>query len=205
MSKELLKSLAPEWAKNIVRSRQKQRIRKEVKDLPKLDQKKLESILTNELGLEKGDTLLVHSSVDHLNLSFPFFGMIPLIKSILGEEGTFLMPAYPKLTSYKFLVSGAVFDVKRTPSYTGALNEFLRRQPGSIRSLHPTKSVAGTGKNASEILSTHHLSPYPYDFTSPYYKVSEFTGKFIGIGLDTTFLSAVHCADDSLKEKQLCF
>ncbi|MGZ8889703.1 MAG: AAC(3) family N-acetyltransferase, partial [Halobacteriota archaeon] len=42
-----------------------------------------------------------------------------------------------------------------------------------MRSLHPTKSVCGIGSLADEITATHHLSPYPYDECSPYYKLIE--------------------------------
>jgi aminoglycoside 3-N-acetyltransferase len=201
MSKEFLKKITPEKIKQILRAKEHEKLKMEVARLPKINEKGLANILKDELGICTGDTLLIHSSIDRLNLSFPFFGMIHLLKGILGSEGTFLLPTYPKLTSYKFLKSGEVFNVKKTPSYTGALNEFVRRQAGSIRSLHPTKSVAGLGKNIKEITSTHHLSPYPYDKTSPYYKVSEFNGKIIGIGVDSTYLSAVHCADDILKDE----
>lgn len=201
MSKELLKRITPEKIKQILRAKEQDKLKKEVAKIPKINENDLDSILRNELSIQPGDTLLIHSSIDKLNLAFPFFGIIPILKNILGEEGTFLLPTYPKLTSYKFLKSGEVFDVKKTPSYTGALNEFVRRQPKSIRSLHPTKSVAGLGKNIKEITGYHHLSPYPYDKTSPYYKISEFKGKIIGIGVDTTYLSAVHCVDDILKDR----
>ncbi len=201
MSKELLKKITPEKIKQIVRAKEQEKNKKEVARLPKLYEKDLAKILREELGVQQGDTLLIHSSIDKLNLAFPFFVIIPLLKDVLGENGTFLLPTYPKQTSYKFLKSGEIFDIKKTPSFTGALNEFVRRQPKSIRSLHPTKSVAGIGINIDAITNTHHLSPYPYDKTSPYYKISEFNGKIIGIGVDTTYLSAVHCVDDILKDK----
>jgi len=91
--------------------------------------------------------------------------------------------------------------VRRTPSYTGILTEFARRQRGAVRSLHPTKSVCAIGPAAKEITATHHLSPYPYDTCSPYYKLIEGGGKIIGLGATTNYISFGYCVDDALKEK----
>ena len=44
------------------------------------------------------------------------------------------------------------------------------------------------------------MSPYPYDQCSPYYKIVEYHGKIIGIGVPTKNLSFVHCVDDALKD-----
>src|SRR6185436_12883375 len=94
-----------------------------------------------------------------------------------------------------------IFDVRRTPSYTGILTEFARRQRKAIRSLHPTKSVCAIGPAAKELTATHHLSPYPYDMNSRYYKLIAGGGKIVGLGATTNYVSFVYCVDDALKEK----
>jgi aminoglycoside N3'-acetyltransferase len=94
-----------------------------------------------------------------------------------------------------------VFDVRRTPSYTGILTEFARRQRHAVRSLHPTKSVCAIGPAAREITATHHMSPYPYDTCSPYYKLIEGGGKIVGLGATTNYISFGYCVDDALKEQ----
>ena len=81
------------------------------------------------------------------------------------------------------------------------MTEFARRQRGAVRSLHPTKSVCAIGPAAKEITATHHLSPYPYDTCSPYYKLIERGGKIIGLGATTNYISFGYCVDDALKEK----
>jgi aminoglycoside 3-N-acetyltransferase len=126
-----------------------------------------------------------------------------LIREIIGTSGTVLFPTYPnhRISSYEYLRQGEVFDVRRTPSYTGILTEFARRQRGAIRSLHPTKSVCAIGPAAADITATHHLSPYPYDTGSPYYKLIEGGGKIVGLGATTNYISFGYCVDDSLKEK----
>ncbi len=178
--------------------------RARVNRLPVLAEADFTKILTNDLGLTSGDTVYVHSSVDQLNLGFPFYRILPLIRNVIGSQGTVLFPTYPNrspLSSYEYLKQGRVYDVRRTPSFTGLLTEFARRQRNAIRSLHPTKSVCAIGPLAEILTASHQESPYPYDTCSPYYKLVEHEAKIIGIGVHTTYLSFVYCVDDALKEQ----
>jgi aminoglycoside 3-N-acetyltransferase len=186
---------------SVVRTRKKfQRAR--VARLPHLTEAEFTNILTEKLGLTSGDIVYMHSSVDGLNLSFPFYRILPLIQKAIGETGTVLFPTYPNrrpVSSYEYLRAGNVFDVRRTPSYTGILTEFGRRQARAVRSLHPTKSVCAIGPIAAELTSTHQHSPYPYDRPSPYYKLVECNAKIVGLGVWTEYLSFVYCIDDAMK------
>lgn len=178
--------------------------RARVSRLPILAEADFTKILTNDLGLTSGDTVYVHSSVDQLNLGFAFYRILPLIQNVIGSQGTVLFPTYPNrspVSSYEYLKQGRVYDVRRTPSFTGLLTEFARRQRNAIRSLHPTKSVCAIGPLAEILTASHQESPYPYDTCSPYYKLVEHEAKIIGIGVHTTYLSFVYCVDDALKEQ----
>lgn len=178
--------------------------RARVSRLPILAEADFTKILTNDLGLTSGDTVYVHSSVDQLNLGFAFYRILPLIQNVIGSQGTVLFPTYPNrspVSSYEYLKQGRVYDVRRTPSFTGLLTEFARRQRNAIRSLHPTKSVCAIGPLAEILTASHQESPYPYDACSPYYKLVEHEAKIIGIGVHTTYLSFVYCVDDALKEQ----
>src|ERR1044071_4430464 len=165
-----------------------------------LTETQLLDILVEELGICKGDTVFVHSSIDQLNLGFPFYRVLTLLEDLVGAGGTLLFPTYPRLSSYEFLSRGEVFDVKKSASYTGILSEVARRRANAVRSLHPTKSVCALGAGALELTRDHHKSPYPYDACSPYYRITEFDGKIVGLGVSTANLSFVHCVDDALKE-----
>ena len=165
-----------------------------------LSEKQLSDILVNALGLCKGDTVFVHSSVDQLNLGFPFYRVLSVLEELVGAGGTLLFPTYPQLASYEFLRRGEVFDIRKSPSYTGILTEFARRQANAVRSLHPTKSVCAIGAAAAELTRDHQESPYPYDACSPYFRITEFDGKIVGLGVSTANLSFVHCVDDALKD-----
>src|SRR5438034_6457888 len=180
----------------------KQRDRSRMSKLPGLSEKCFLDILRNDLLLTSGDVVFVHSSIDHLNLDFPFYRILTLLRNVVGEQGTLLFPSYPnhRISSYEYLLQGRSFDVRRTPSYVGLLTEFARRQKGAVRSLHPTKSVCAIGPLAHELTGTHHNSPYPYDHSSPYRKLTDAGARIIGLGTWTSRLSFVYCVEDEMKE-----
>jgi aminoglycoside 3-N-acetyltransferase len=169
-------------------------------ELPTLDERQLRDVLAERLGIAHGDVVFVHSSADDLHLQFSSMVVLTMLLDLVGPKGTLLFPTYPKLGSYEFLASGQVFDVRKTPSYTGLITELARRHPHGVRSLHPTKSVVAIGQYAREITASHHLSPYPYDRQSPYGKLLDYDAKVVGIGVSTRVLSFVHFVEDTLKD-----
>lgn len=198
------KVLPADVVNSVVRARKRYR-RSRVERLPQLTETEFTAILVDWLGLRSGNVVYVHSSIDRLNLGFPFYRILPLIQNVIGERGTVLFPTYPNrspVSSYEYLRNGNVFDVRRTPSYTGILTEFARRHARAIRSLHPTKSVCAIGPIAEWLTSTHQESPYPYDRPSPYYKLIESEATIAGIGVWTEYLSFVYCIDDAMKANQ---
>jgi len=182
--------------------RAKRRVnRARVASLPPLGESAFAALLREDLGITAGDTVFVHSSIDRLNLGFPVGKMLTILQAAVGDRGTLLFPTYPRLKSYEFLLRGEVFDLRKSPSYMGFLTEIARRQPKAVRSLHPTKSVCAIGQHASDLVRTHQCSIYPFDNCSPYYKLMEYGGKVIGIGVSTDKLSFSHCVDDALKKE----
>lgn len=201
MSFSGLKRVLPESFAALL-GRTKKKIKKaRINSLPALSEADFTDILVNRLGVARGDTVFIHSSVDQLHLAFSFGRIISLVRGVIGDGGTMLFPTYPGLPSYEFLARGEVFDVRKTPSYMGLLTEYARRKREAVRSLHPTKSVCAIGGRARELTATHSLSPFPFDACSPYHKLIERGGKIIGVGVSTEHLSFVHCAEDALREE----
>lgn len=200
---KLARTILPARAMTSLRRAKWERERRRVAALPPLTESDFRNILSDDLNLRRGDLVYVHSGMDGLNLAFPFYRILFLIREVIGPEGTVLFPSYPnhRISSYEYLQQGRVFDVRRTPSYVGILTEFARRQKGAVRSLHPTKSVCALGPAGEQITATHHLSPYPYDTCSPYYKLIEIGGKIVGLGATTNYISFGYCVDDAWKEK----
>lgn len=165
-----------------------------------LSETRFRDLLAGQLQVGPGDIVFVHSSLDALALDFHWFRMLTVLREVVGPRGTLVFPTYPRGLSHEFLSQGNVFDVRSTPSFTGALSEMARRAGDAVRSLHPTKSVCAIGPAAQELCSSHHHSPYPYDATSPYFKLVALGGKAIGLGVSTASMSFVHTVDDHFKE-----
>ena len=200
--REFTRKVLPKAAVDSLTRVKKRLDRARVVRLPLLNEQAFTNILVNDLRLTTGDTVFVHSSIDSLNLDFPFYRVLSLLREVIGPTGTVLFPTYPnhRISAYEYLLEGHTFDVRKTPSYIGLLTEFARRQPDSIRSLHPTKSVCAIGPMAKELTREHQNSPYPYDTCSPYYKLVEHSGKIIGLGVWTFNLSFVYTIEDAMKE-----
>lgn len=201
--RKLAKSILPKRAVDSLRHAKWERERRRVASLPPLSETDFREILTGDLRLAPGDLVYVHSGMDGLNLSFPFYRILFLIQEVIGSGGTVVFPTYPnhRISSYEWLKQGNIFDIRRTPSYTGILTEFARRQRKAVRSLHPTKSVCAIGPAARELTATHQLSPYPYDTNSPYYKLIAGGGKIVGLGATTNYVSFGYCVDDLFKDE----
>lgn len=157
-------------------------------------------VLEARLDVGRGDIVFVHSSLDGLRLAFPWFRLMALLREAVGPQGTLVFPTYPSGVACEFLRRGEVFDVRSTRSFSGALSELARRDRGAVRSLHPTKSVCAIGPAAEALCAAHHQSPFPYDATSPYFRLAEMNGKAVGLGVSTARMSFVHAVDDYLKE-----
>jgi len=63
------------------------------------------------------------------------------------SEGTIVVPT----TSTKLCNTDIPFDLENTPSESGVISEYIRKQSGSIRSFHPFMSYAAIGKEARGI------------------------------------------------------
>ena len=198
--KEALRAVLPESVLAFIRSERAKRTRAHSRPRTVLNEDEFRGILMDALRVRRGDVVFVHSSIDRLGLAFPFYRILSMLREIIGDSGTVLFPTYPGLPAHEAALSGEVFDVRKSPSFTGVLTEFARRQPGAIRSLNPTKSVCALGPHAQQLTMDHHQSPYPYDRFSPYYRLMDVGGKVIGLGVSTRNLSFIHCVEDELKD-----
>ena len=197
---QIAKRFLPSRAVRLIRQMRANLRSARLSRVPALDENQFRAILEKDLCIAQGDMVFVHSSTDGLRLQFPAARMLTMLLNLVGSEGTLLFPSYPRLGSYEFLMSGEVFDVRKTPSYMGLITEVARRHKGAIRSFHPTKAVVAIGRYAKEVTASHQLCHYPYDRESPYGKIRDYGAKIVGIGVSTSRLSCVHCVEDEMKE-----
>jgi aminoglycoside N3'-acetyltransferase len=141
--------------------------------------------LLRNLGFTPGAMVMVHSAFSLVKRRVPDITPEKLIRQmqeLLGPEGTLLMPTFAfRGRQSHYVDSHMHFDVRTTPSSVGVLTEVFRKMPGVIRSYHPTHSVAGWGRHAKDILSTHHLGS-TFGVTSPFYRLREYDGLVVGLG-----------------------
>ncbi|MCH1430116.1 MAG: AAC(3) family N-acetyltransferase [Chlamydiales bacterium] len=200
-SKSFLKKYLPapvtRWLKGIYKARKK-KLRESQTPISKDE---FIDLLTNKMGITKGDLLVVHSSMEELNLAFNALELLQILQEVVGEEGTLVFPTHIDIRAEDFYKSSEVFDVRKTLSYTGILSEIARRQKDAKRSLHPFNSVCAIGKEAHYLIKDHHKSILPCGPNTPYSRVIEKKGKVIGLGVSSEFLSLVHCIEDELTDK----
>lgn len=146
-------------------------------------------LVTNfaEMGLQAGDTVLVHSAYKSLGgVEGGPHTVIDALLELLTPEGTLIMPTF----NFDFN-DGAPWDVRNTPSKMGVLTELVRQDPRAKRVFHPFYSFAIIGKYADELTRERYKSSY--ERNSLFGKLRDLNGKIMIIGLDYTHsLTFIH-------------
>lgn len=144
------------------------------------------------LGINSGDTLLVHSSLS----SFGYVEggadtVIDSLLSVVGEMGNIVMPTL----SFKSVdESNPYFSVNDTPSDTGKITERFRKRPEARRSRHPLSSAAVIGKDADVFTSGKQHTPCGED--SPYRHVYRVGGSVLFLGAGFKSNTLFHVAEE---------
>ena len=137
-----------------------------------------------------------------MNLGFSFVRALAILEETVGKDGTLLAPCTHIVgRADDYLRQGGIFDVRRSVSREGLISEVLRQRKDAFRSLHPTNSVVAIGRYARELTQDHAKSIYPGGQFSPYYKIVEYDGLIVGLGVGTENLSFVHCVEDVWHER----
>lgn len=141
----------------------------------------------NRSGIEKGDTVLLHSSLSdfirHLKSENKFVTPQDILESFIlsvGSNGTLILPTF----NFDF-TKGKTFDIRNTRSETGALTEIARLHKDFIRTGHPLFSFAVTGKLKNIIGRINNLSAFGKD--SPFAKLMEHDGKIAALDIAGEF------------------
>ncbi len=140
--------------------------------------------------------------------------IIDALIDVVGYNGTILMtmndlfnsePTYWKVPSMvyddikKIRKHIPAFDKKNSDSYdSGSVVENLRRRTGVVISNHPTYSYIAWGKYAKFLCNRHslHLSQ---SIESPLGRISELRGHVLLMGVDYSYCSLFHLAQEITK------
>ena len=164
-----------------------------------------------ELGVEAGQTVMVHCSLS--SLGFVCGGPQVVIEALMeavGPDGTIMMPTQswknldpssgvhweePEEWWQLIRENWPAYDKAITPTNTmGAVAEMFRRWPGTVRSDHPARSVAAWGRHADYLTRGHDLSNI-FGEGSPIGKLYELDGRVLLIGVDYDKNTSLHLAD----------
>ena len=164
-----------------------------------------------ELGVEAGQTVMVHCSLS--SLGFVCGGPQVVIEALMeavGPDGTIMMPSQswknldpssgvhweePEEWWQLIRENWPAYDKAITPTNTmGAVAEMFRRWPGTVRSDHPARSVAAWGRHADYLTRDHDLSNI-FGEGSPIGKLYELDGRVLLIGVDYDKNTSLHLAD----------
>ncbi|MDX1437702.1 MAG: AAC(3) family N-acetyltransferase [Anaerolineales bacterium] len=157
--------------------------------MQKLTQAEFTAALT-KVGVAAGDGLLVHSAVQFLGV--PAGGpdlYLAGLRAVLGPQGTLAVPAF----NFGF-ARGEPFDPINTPSNgMGVFSEFVRVQPGALRTKHPMQSLAVLGHYAADICSRD--TPSAFDPGSSFERLLDLDFKVLLLGASVQAVSLVHYSE----------
>ncbi len=204
--RDIIRTLTPTFLIKAYRKKQKEKKRQ----LLQSQKSKGEIWTKNDLiaqfqtiGIEKGDVLLVHSSLS--KIGFIENGPKDFVEALLetvGAEGHVLMPNSPNASfQLEYIQQLSVFDVQNDISKLGAITEYFRKLPNAIRSEHPTEPVSCVGPNADFFVGNHFGNITPYNENSPFYKVSQMNGKILYVGVTLNNAGTnLHTLEDAISD-----
>ena len=171
----------------------------------------------SKLGVNEGDTLLVHTSLS--SLGYVVGGAEALflaLTEIIGEQGTIVVPSqtveisdpaswqYPPVPEeWHDVIRDAMPAYSKDLSYSkamGAFSQFIGILPDSIRSNHPMYSFTAIGEKASEIIGQDSFD-FPFGDKSPLGRMYSISAKVLMIGTDFETNTSLHLAENRLNRE----
>jgi aminoglycoside 3-N-acetyltransferase len=147
------------------------------------------------LGLKKGDSVGVHSSLSSFgHVEGGADAVIDALLETVGEEGNIVMSTHSANVSednrtpeeiaigVSWLLRLLPYDPKETPVRTGIIPETFRKREGVVRGSHPSNSVAALGPRAKEL-------------SEGWYRLLELDGYILLIGVGLESCTAMHLAE----------
>lgn len=163
----------------------------------------------DRLGVRPGQVVMLHASVKEIGwvVGGPEIVLQSLL-DLLTPSGTLMMMVswedHPyELNSWsaekqqQYLAELPTFDPQTARAdhrELSILTEYLRTQPGAVRSRHPLSSFAAIGAKANWLMENH---PYQYGCGpgSPLAKLHELGGKVLSLGAPFETLTLLHYAE----------
>lgn len=148
-------------------------------------------------GAFNADVLLVHSSLSACgSIEGGPAAVISALRSWISRRTVLALPthtwSYPDKTGV-----APIYDYTSTPSLVGAITNYYWRQPGVVRSLHPSHSLACSGPGAEELCAGHEFCETPCGAGTPYQRIAEGNSSVLMFGATLDSYTLFHTAEDT--------
>jgi aminoglycoside 3-N-acetyltransferase len=142
-------------------------------------------------------TLLVHSSLSSCGyMTEGPATVIAALRAWLADGVGLALPthtwSYPNESGV-----APVYDYQVTPSVVGTITNYYREQPGVVRSLHPSHSIAYSGPEAQGFIDAHELCETPCGHGTPYERLLTQDGSVLMFGATLDAYTLFHTAEDA--------
>ena len=170
------------------------RFKRARRKLVRLNEAKIREAL-DSLGAFKADALLVHSSLSACgSIDGGPETVINALRGWITDRAVLALPthtwSYPDATGV-----APVYDFKATPSVVGTITNYYWRQPGVVRSQHPSHSIAISGPGAEELCRDHELRETPCGDGTPYQRIAEGNSSALMFGATMDSYTLYHTAE----------
>lgn len=152
-----------------------------------------------QLGLKKGDSVGVHSSLSSFgNVEGGADTVIDALLETVGEQGNVVMSTHsanlsedkrtPEMIAMgvSWLFKILPYNPDKTPVTTGIIPETFRNRKGVVRGRHPSLSIAASGPKAKVLSEGWH-------------RLLELDGYILLIGVGLDRCTAMHLAEKRMK------
>lgn len=153
------------------------------------------------LGIAAGDVVFVHSSLKSLGyVEGGADAVLDAMWNAIQPGGTLIVPAFYMLGTILETCQAPdyVFDPRKLGSNLGRLPDTFLKQPGVLRSIHPTHSVAARGPQAASVVGDHHRAPSVFGEGSPWQRFTQLDGKLLGLGITMGPVTYYHHVEDTM-------
>ena len=147
------------------------------------------------MGLTGKETILIHSSMKAIGAVEGGADTVLDAWMEYFAEGLLLLPTH---TWDNVNADHPVYDYRTTPSCVGLLTNRFRQRVGVVRSLHPTHSMAGFGKNAVEYLAGEEENNTPCTPGGAYDRLKDCGGKILLVGVGHERNTYIHSVEEVL-------
>lgn len=147
------------------------------------------------MGLKGDETILIHSSMKAIGAVDGGADTVLDAWMEYFKDGLLLLPTHTWKTVN---ADNPVYNPYTTPSCVGLLTNMFMKRDGVIRSLHPTHSMSGYGKNAAEYLAGEEYNNTPCTPGGCYDRIKEVGGKVLLVGVGHERNTYIHSVEEVL-------